>query len=318
MNRYLIKETESTGIYERGDGYLLHLTIRDIIARTKSTPSDVTITIKNPCDSTLIDAVSMTNDETGIYYYDYTIPADAVYGKYEVTVSTATHTMSKTYNIHIFPWDANHDVRDVSGVGQNKSISDSALNKEIWNAYKETLESVFKYHEYEQPDYCRDVGDTSGSIDGTNKIFFTKYTNLADHNGDGAISGYGEQSCGTDVNGVWKDEDGFLNQCNITVSNAEGGKLLITRLDGTAIPSNSLGIYLKYHTATARFSEDLFRDAVNFLAAHKVLLRFGELERATAADLNSAQNIKYVDPKRMYKEYKRIIRMIRKPMISGV
>jgi len=30
MNRYLIIETEETGIYERGDNYFLHVTIKDV------------------------------------------------------------------------------------------------------------------------------------------------------------------------------------------------------------------------------------------------------------------------------------------------
>jgi len=318
MNRYLIIETEETGIYERGDNYFLHVTIKDVLTRADASPSTCSVTINDPCGVTLIDNVSMASDGSGIYSYDYSVPADAVYGKYEVIIYTTDHTMKKTYNFHIFPWDANHDVRDASGVGQNKSISDSALNKEIWDAYKEALESVFVFHDYEQPNYCASINKECAVINGTNTAFKTKFPNIADHDGDGVITGYGEQSCGTDVSGIWIDENGICRESNIVVEDAECGRLTITQLSGVAIPATAKGIYLKYYVKMPNYSDILFRDAVNYLASHKVLVRFGELERASTADLNSAQNIKYVDPKRMFKEYRRIIRKIRKPPISGV
>ena len=318
MNRYLVIETEETGIYERKDNYLFHVTLRDSITRATGTPSTCSVTISDPCGATLIDAVSMTSDGSGVYHYDYSIPAAAVYGEYEVVLSTTTYTMSKTYNFHIFPWDANHDVRDMTGIGQNKSISDSALNNTIWDAYKEALKNVFVFHDYEQPNYCATINNQCTAIDGSNTTFVTKFPNIADYNGDGVITGYGEQSCGTDVSGIWIDDNGICRESNVTVDDAECGRLTIAQLSGVAIPATAKGIYLKYYVQTANFSDTLFRDAVNYLTAHKVLVRFGELERATAADLNSAQNIKYVSPERMYKEYRRIIRLIRKPAISGV
>ena len=318
MNRYLIIETEETGIYERGDNYLFHITIRNVLTKNTASPSTCSVTINDPCGVALVDTVSMVSDGSGVYYYDYSIPANAVYGEYEVVISTTTYSMKKTYNFHIFPWDANHDVRDMTGIGQNKSISDSALNNAIWDAYKEALENVFVFHDYEQPNYCATINKVCTTIDGSNTTFVTKAPNIADHDGDGVVTGYGEQSCGTDVSGTWIDENGICKQCNITVSDAECGKLTITQLGGGAIPSTAKGIYLKYYVKMPNYSDDLFKDAVNYLAAHKVLVRFGELERASTADLNSAQNIKYVSPERMYKEYRRILRLIRKPPISGV
>jgi len=324
MQRYIITETSEAGSYERNDDYLCHITIRDAITRAESTPSDVTITIRDPCGSELLAPTAMNTDATGIYYYDYTVPADAQYGRYEVEISTATYTQRWVTDFYLFPWDANNQVRRLSGIGENKSISDSDLNQLIWDAYEEARKKCYGHYYGERPrcqcqnESCRCSSVVCSDFDGTNTTFWSRLGYLADRDGDGVVTGYGEQSCGTDVYLRWKDCDGDCHDGYVEVLDAKCGKLKLTQ-DGTVpIPADYGWVHLEYWTESRGFVERLLHKATNYLAAHEVLLRFGELERATAADLVEAQNVKYVNPKRMEIKYKKIMRKIAVPSISGI
>lgn len=324
MNRYSITEYDETGVYERGDAYFLYVTIRDKITKAESTPSSVLITIADPCGTELVTDAIMTSGGSGVYTYDYDILDTALYGKYDVTVSTTTYSMKKKFSYYILPWDANAEVRHISGIGQNKSISDAALNELIWESYQEVLHEVYVHH-YDEAVRCNCCNENCNcssivcsSFDGSNTTFWTQEGYLADYSGDGSVKGYGELSCATDVLLKWKDCDGVCHDGYVSVLDADCGKLKLTR-DGTVpIPADYAWVKLEYWTKTRGWTESLMYEAVNYLAAHKALLRFGELERATSADLVSAQNVKYVDPARMKKEYKRVIRKIKKPVVGGV
>jgi hypothetical protein len=325
MNRYSITETEESGIYERGDNYLNHITIRDILTTAKSDPSSVLITITNPCGAVLVDAQAMSTSEIGIYYYDYSILANAPYGKYNVEISTATFTMSKTYSYYVFPWNVNKEVRELAGIGEQKSITDRAINGLIWNAYNEVRHEVFSHHYDEQVrcnccnENCRCSNEVCSTFDGTNTTFWTQEGYLADYTDNGIIQGYGEApSCCTDIWMTWKDCDGDCHYGYVEVLDAMCGKLKLTTNGINAIPSAYAWVKLEYWTRTRGWTRDLMHQAIEYLAAHKVLLRLGELERATSADLVAAQNIKYVNPARMYKEYRRILKKIRLPPAGGV
>jgi hypothetical protein len=324
MNRYSITETSEAGIYERGDDYLCHVNIRDILTTDKSDPSSVLITITNPCGVEVVSDQVMGTSGTGVYYYDYTILANAPYGKYSVEISTCTYTMKKTYSYYVFPWNASAEVRELAGIGEQKSISDRAINGLIWNAYNEVKQEVFVHHYDEQVrcsccmENCRCGNYVCSTFDGTNTTFWTQEGYLADYNDDEIVSGYGEISCCTDAFMTWKDCDGDCHTGYVTVLDAICGKLTLTSNGVTPIPSAYAWLKLEYWTRTRGWTRDLMHEAVSYLAAHKVLLRFGELERATAADLVSAQNVKYVDPARMYKEYRRVLKKIRQPPAGGV
>jgi len=324
MQRYLIAETSDAGSYERSDNYLCHITIRDALTRATSTPSSVLITIRNPCGTALVTNQAMTSAGSGVYSYDYTIPAAAVYGRYEVEISTATYTQRYITDFYVFPWDANNQVRRISGVGQNKSISDADLNQIIWDSYEEALAKCFRHHYDEKPECscnlesCRCGSITCTGFDGVNTTFWTKTSDLADQNGDGSITGYGDSSCVTDVFMRWKDCSGVCHDGYVSVLDAECGKLKLTQDGTTAIPSSYNWVKLEYWTQSPDFKQRLLFKATNYLAAHEVLLRFGELERATAADLVNAQNVKYVNPERMEKKYKKIMKKISVPKASGV
>ena len=318
MKRYLVKETEETGSYVRGDNYLLHVTIRDNLTKATSTPSSVKISIDDPCGFTILASTDMTSLGSGVYSYDYGINSSATYGKYKVTLSTTTYTQKEVYSYYLFPWDVEDEVRAISGVGQNKMLSDYSLNEIIWEAYKEAKHEVYDLQHRVKPKSCwTSCSSYNYCINGSNTTFFVPNP-IADHDGDGLVKGWGEQSCGTDIDGFYKDCNGYRHQVKITVQEANNGRLTVTKTDGTAIESTANGVWFDYWTESRTYDDDLFRMAVMYLAAHKCILRFGELERASSADLAVAQNVKYVDPERMFKNYKRIMKKIQVPRIGGV
>ena len=325
MNRYSITETEESGIYERGNNYLSHITIRNLLTTAESDPSSVLITITDPCGIELVSSVSMTSSIPGIYYYDYPIAANAPFGKYNVEISTATFTMSKIFSYYIFPWNVNKEVRELAGIGEQKSITDRAINGLIWNAYNEVKNEVFVHH-YDEPvrcnccdEHCHCGGTCACStFDGTNTTFWIQEGYLADYCDDGITSGYGEISCCTDAFMTWKDCNGDCHNGYVTVLDDVCGKLTLTSDGVTPMPAAYAWVKLEYWTRTRGWTRDLMHQAIEYLAAHKVLLRLGELERATSADLVAAQNIKYVNPARMYKEYRRVLRKIRLPVAGGI
>jgi hypothetical protein len=324
MNRYSITETEESGIYERGDDYLCHVTIRDILTTSESTPSSISITITDPCGVEVVSSQAMSTDAVGIYYYDHTISDTAPYGKYNVEISTCTYTMKKTYSYYVFPWNVNKQVRELAGIGEQKSISDSAINGLIWNAYNEVKQEVFEYHYDEQVrcnccmENCRCGNYVCSTFDGTQTTFWTQAGYLADHDDNGTVQGYGEASCCSDVFMTWKDCSGDCHTGYVNVLDDVCGKLKLTSDGTTALPASYAWVKLEYWTRTRGWTRDLMHEAVEYLSAHKVLLRLGELERATSADLVAAQNIKYVDPSRMKKEYRRILKKIKLPAAGGV
>ena len=98
---------------------------------------------------------------------------------------------------------------------------------------------------------------------------------------------------------------------------AEAGKIEITTDGTTPIPSSCLWVGLEYWTQSIRYTETLFIEACVYLAAHKICLRFGEMQHTSNADLDVAQNRGYSNPNRMWKEYRRILKQIRKPIVGG-
>lgn len=320
---FIVKLEEILATYERGETYNLRITTKDNITRADTDTDTLTIDIIDPCSTVSISAATFIKTTTGNYYHNYLIPTNAVYGEWKVVITATVDSIITKFtdNFLIMPWNAAPNVRTISGIGESKIISDEDINKIILQSYKDASHYCYKYHYREKPNTCI-ASCTSGynyCINGSNTTFFLRSTPIADWSGDGVITGFGEQSCGTDVNAIWKDCDGWCHQCDVIVQDANCGRLTIYQQGTTtAIPSTAKGIYLNYYSRTGAYTDDLFREAVEYLAAHRVILRFGELERATNADLASAQNIKYVNPNRMWKQYKKTIREIYKPMIGGV
>lgn len=315
MKRYLIDPRNEDGIYLRGDHLLFYLDIRDAVDsnHAKSSPSDVTIEISNEYGTEVLAAISMTEETTGEFSYDYSIPTDVCYGRYEITISTATYSMIKKFDFFIFPWEIITDIRRYSGIGESQTISDNDLAAIAFKSYKEVLDTIYDYHFEEKPRNDPEYG----CLDGTNSIVRTKTGHLADHDGDGSVTGWGESSCGTDVDGYWIDSDYAKHQCKITVNDATTGRITVTQTDGTAIPSSNCGVFITYWAQWKSFQTKLFRDAVSLLAAFEATRRFNQLDRATLADIESNKVVFLADPNRLEKEYYKALNKIMRPMFGG-
>lgn len=303
-------------IYEQGETYAQYEEIRDRDG-TLVDPSSCSITITSPCGAILVDLASMVQDDTGMYHYFYAIAADASYGKYETKVTAidgSGNVTSWIKEFYIFPWNIINEVRINSGIKTKKSISDNDISALIWEAYNEALDEVYEFHHWQG---LRCNPDTGAWIDGTNTVFATKHGDLADKDGDGVIRGYGEASCGTDVNGWWKDENGDCHRVNITINDAKCGNITVTQLDGTAIPTSAEWVRINYYTEYETYDERIFRSAVAYLAAYKCTESFKALDKATVADLRSNKQDVYLNKNRMEKAYKRAMRKVKKPNISG-
>jgi len=305
-------------VYERSETYVKYSTIlnRD---KQKVDPSTVKITIKDPCGVTLVDSQNMTKSSTGVYSYNaYDIRSDATYGEYDVTVkatSGAADVSIQDDKFFVMPWKLQKDVRRITGINDEKSINDDDLSHIAWHSYLEALRDSFVHHYKEIPLGNPDTGE---GFNGTNTTFQTPYFPIADSNGDGTVSGYGQQSCGTDINCWWIDTNGSWQQGYVTVNKAENGEISITQTDGTAIPNSNEGVYLDYWIEHDSFNLDMFRDAVSYLAAHYVVeLRMNEVDRVTIADLATNNPIVVKNERRFYNTYRRKLKKICKPRIGG-
>jgi hypothetical protein len=303
-------------IYERSETYWQYEEIRDRDGALVD-PSTVSLSIFDPCGVALVSDASMTKDDTGKYHYKYAISATAAYGFYRtlVTAEGSSGDITKfTREFFILPWNGLDNVRKLSGIKEEKTISDDDLGYIIWKAYEEAIDEIYKLHHNVTPK-C----DPSINVlfNGTNTTVKARHCYLADRNGDGSVTGFGEQSCGTDITGWWFDSSYARHLCEITVTDSVTGRLAVTQRNGIAIPSNNHGVYLTYWTQYESYSEHFLREAVEYLAANKVTLRFHELHRATLADLPSNQKRLELDLRRFEREYERLRDKIREPMIVG-
>lgn len=312
---YNITLQDENEVYERSDLNYIEIKIKNRESQVTD-PSSVSITISNPCGTELVDSVAMTNTSTGIYHYDYQIPVDAAYGVYEILIEASSVTYTSTFrdSFVILPWNGIHEVRQLSGITSKKSVSDHDIGFIIWEAYKEALSNVFVYHYRESP---KANPDTGAKYNGNNTTFALRFCPIADHDGDGITAGFGEQSCGTDLTVIWKDEDGDCHEGLLTVSDANCSQVEITQIDGSALPGTTKWAAVTYWTEWETYEEVLFRKAVAYLAAHECVLRFHELRKATLADVDSNKTTILASPKRHKEKYKELMRQISKPKIGS-
>lgn len=314
MERYSIKLTSEKGIYTRNDNYFIELTIKDILTSSVSDPSTVSISIKDPCGITIVNNDAMISTATGIYVYDYAISSSATYGVYEVIIETSSYNMIDTHNFVIMPWNCLSQVRRISGISQQNDISDEKLSLIIWDTYIETLEQIYEKHKDEKL-LCNP--DNGTWFDGTNTKFQLRYGKIADINGDGQVTGYGELNCGYDVSVRWIDSTGDSQIGKVTVDNLDNRIVLITQLSGVAIPNTNEGVFVTYWIESDYYNERLMRKAVSYLAAHELILAFQSLYEATLADLPSNEKKLSIDMYRLQKKYDDIIEEIGHEMIGG-
>ena len=107
------------------------------------------------------------------------------------------------------------------------------------------------------------------------------------------------------------------NRTKITVNEAHCGNITITQLDGTAIPSSMKWVRINYWSEWKTYNEKSFQKAVAYLAAHKCIIRFQELDKATLADLYSNREMISAHLFRMEKEYYKALNQIRRPVVGG-
>ena len=301
-------------VYQRSETYYHWITFRDR-DNVAYDPSTVSITITNPCGVEKVTTAAMTQDATGVYYYPYNIPVDAVYGEWDIKVIASDVGESSIFKdkFYILPWDAVEQVRELSGITSKKSVSDDAIARIIWESYKEILDLVHKMRKNETFLCNPDTGDW---INGTNKVFAVKNPPIADFNGDGTVTGDDGTNCDSDITLLWKDVDGDCHSGKVTVNESECGKVTLTQSDNSALPSDLKSARVTYWSEWYAFNVRLFRKAVSFLAAYECAIRFTELDKTTQADL-SPSVIKFnAQRKSLQTKYKNVLRLIKKPIVG--
>jgi len=302
-------------VFQREEVFYHWITFRDR-ANALYDPTSVAITITDPCGVVKVDAGVMVNDSVGVYYYNYPIPVDGIYGKWDVKVVATDAGEDSIFKDKMFllPWDAVEQVRELSGITSKKSVSDDVIARIIWESYKEALNKVYELRKSETF-LCNP--DDGSWIDGVNKIFAVRNPPIADYNGDGAVTGEGELACGGDVTLLWKDADGDCHEGKVVVNNAECGNVTLTQDDDSALPADACSARVTYHTEWRTFNVTLLKKAVSYLAAYECLIRFTELKGTTQADLNPNVVKFNVRRKTLGAKYKSVLRLIKKPIVGA-
>ena len=310
------------GIFERNETFSYWITIRDRNG-AKVDPTWVKETIYDPCNHEILSAQAMTKDVTGVYYYDTQLSSTATYGRYRVLAESLAGTGQYSRQMEEFfvmPYKLEDSVRRKVGLDDDKDISDDDLSHISWTSYKEALREIYAHHYGEIP---RGNPDTGVGFNGTNTSFQTSHFPIADIGGDGSVTGTdagvaGTNYCEQDIKCWWINSAGSRVEGRVNVDNYRNGELSIYQEGvATAIPSNHEGVYIDYWSQYDSYDEFLFREAVAYLAAHYVNLRLTERDNVTLADIRSNQPIILKQPNRFYKEYRRILKLIRKPKITG-
>jgi len=314
MKRYQITQTSEFGVYSRDDHLLVHITIKDTLTSAPSDPSSVSIAIISPCDVSIVTA-TMSKATTGVYFYDYDFSSTTTYGVYEVQISTATYPHLESYNFVVMPWNINAQVRRLSGIMAQNDVTDYLLAQIIWDAYMETLETIYDLHDNEcvlsNPSTCV-------LFNGINKRVRVKSTPIADINGDTVFTGYLQQTCGEDITGYWIDSNYVYQTAKINVINEKQGIIDIMQIGGAAIPDDNRGVRVRYWTSSPSYDERLMREAVAYLAAHHLILAFQSLYKTTLADLQTNEQKLVADMNRLKNKFDNIVEIISTPMIGGV
>lgn len=300
-------------IYERAETFVHRITIRDNDG-VKTDPSTVSDNLFDPCNHQLITDDAMTKESTGVYRYYYPITSSATYGKYRTLVDAidGSGNITKiTGSYYVMPWKVQEEVRAKMGITKDTDVDDDTMSNICWTSYIKTLRDAFEYRNKETP---KRNPDTGAGFDGTNTTFQTMKYPIADINGDGVVSG--NNICGNDITGYWIDNAGHRNECSINVTTESNGEISIFQDDGvSAIPQTNEGVKITYWCEYDNFNDFLLQEAVAYLSAHYISLRFTEEDKVTMADVNKP--IVIINPERFRKEYKKLIRLIKKPNIAG-
>lgn len=276
---------------------------------TPTDPTTVTIEVSDPCGD-MVATDSMTSDAVGKYVAYYTIPSDGIYGKYKIKITANDGTYDHIHYdyMYMFPWDLQFDARVKAGIEDTKTISPNHLANICWQSYMETLHDIYPQAFEETPSGNPDTGAT---YDGSNTTFRTKHYPIADSNGDGSVTGWGE-TCATDVTGYWLDNAGAWKRLYIRVDNEDYGDItLSTTSDYTgAIPQDNEGVYITYRYSHRTYDEFLLQEAVAYMCAHNIMQRLKGVDQITLADLNMNRIIVEKNASRFKNKYMEILRNI--------
>ena len=317
-------------IYERSETYVHTI---EFISDSGSyyDPDEVKITIKSPCDTSLVDNIDMVKSDTGIYKYSYTLLDTAIYGQYSVSVKSTVGTdiAIEPDKFFVMPWNITDEIRTYSGQGVKK-ISDDDLSLIAWNAYKEVSWRVMEYHYREKLCYCIDgVCGCCGKIEcdcmcgSASPICSDGYklenVPIADFNNDGNVHGCecddANDECINDICVIWKDSDGVCHNGSVEVVNASCGEIKVYKDDCvTAIPDDNQGIFVSYHSTWESFNVQIFKKAVAYLATHELAIQFN-LSSKKVAGCDERSKVSFTD--RLWNKYLSLVESISKPMIGG-
>ena len=312
MKNYSVTQPKESGIYSLGDNIYTQVYIKNI-AGVLDDPSSVSITITCPHGTALVSDVSMTSTVTGIYSYDFSIPTDICYGVYKIKIVTTGDKSNTNLNFVVFPWDVISQIREISGAFQQSDMSDYKLSLIAWNAYEETLREIYELHLNERP-----LSDPSSGayLDGINTRFQTRNKQIADIGGDELVTGfnapYTVHDC--DLDFYYTESSGVVNGGVVEVIDEEEGIVKLTDVLGNPLPADTRSLQLTYYSQSPTYNQDLMHEAVAYLAAHKALIAFKSLDKATLADL---QSNRANESQRFLKRYEDLVEQIGHPMIGS-
>jgi len=288
-------------VYSRGESYIQKITIRDENNNLYD-PDNVTWTIVNPKGTAVVEDSAMTKVSTGVYKASYDIPSDAPYGEYKVTIKmviTDSSTTIKEDEFFVLPIRL-EEVKQVSGIVDENSISDRDFSQLLWHAYQIALKEAFIKHYDEEP---KGNPDTGVWLDGSNKTFQVRHPPIADVNGDGTVDG-------DDLVGIYVDEDYNVHTLVCDVVNAREGIITLEQSDGSAIPNTAKKVRVDYYQQPDRWDEDIFHKAVIYLASHLAQMRLKEPSKITIADLTSNRTLLEERQTEFLDMYKRLMRRL--------
>ena len=288
-------------VYSRGESYIQKITIRDENNNLYD-PDNVTWTIVNPKGTAVVEDSAMTKVSTGVYKAGYDIPSNAPYGEYKVTIKmviTDSSTTIKEDEFFVLPIRLS-EVKQVSGIVDENSISDKDFSQLLWHAYQIALKEAFIKHYDEEP---KGNPDTGVWLDGSNKTFQVRHPPIADVNGDGTVDG-------DDLVGIYVDEDYNVHTLVCDVVNAREGIITLEQSDGSAIPNTAKKVRVDYYQQPDRWDEDIFRKAVIYLASHLAQMRLKEPSKITIADLTSNRTLLEERQTEFLDMYKRLMRRL--------
>ena len=308
--------------YQCEETYIHRIRIRDRDGALVY-PTSVLFNLDDPCSNSLVADGGMATDSTGTYEYDYNIITDCLYGEYKIKVEAidaAGDISVFPANFFVFPWKCLSEIRSKSGIEQDKTIGDNDLARISWDAYAEILDEIYELQKYENFICDPDVNNLFNGSNTTVRINIRgkeNGTEIADHDGDGHVYGWGEHSCQTDVDGYWIDTDYARHQLKIVSIDEITGRCTATQTDDTAVPSSNNGVKVTYWVKWGSWSERLLRKATVLLASHEVVQKFNSLDRATLADLQSNTPVLLANPNRLEILYMKTRDKIRQPMCGG-